>query len=471
MLAILSVLTVRGRFDDPDMWWHLKIGEVISTTHSIPTTDLFSYTAIHHPVVPQEWFSELLIYGAYHFGGYPGLMLWLCLFTSLLLIAGYALCSAYSRNAKIGFVGAMVMWLFATVGLSVRPQLIGYLLLVLELLLVHLGRTRNPRWFLALPLLMLLWVNCHGSFFFGLMVLGIYLLCSFFNFRVGSLICIGEVRHRRMLLWAILLSIGAVFINPVGWKQVVYPLDTLLRQPVNLAAVQEWQPLTLSDPRGVALLAVLLVIFIILLVRRSEILHFDELLLLAVGSWLALSHQRMAIVFGILAAPVLARLIAPLWDNYHPEKDRIAPNAVMLALAALAIFFAFPRRAALEKQVNEKSPAGAVAYIQTHHLSGNMLNAYGYGGYLIWAMPQHPVFIDGRADLYEWAGVLVPFGQWAMLQSNPNDLLEKYHIAFCLLQRNSTSAKIMTLLPGWRQVYADDQSVIFIRSSPVRSAS
>src|SRR4051794_537376 len=78
MLIVLSVLTVRARLDDPDMWWHLKSGEVISLTHSIPTTDIFSYTTGHHASVPHEWLSQVSIYGAYKVGGYSGLMLWLC---------------------------------------------------------------------------------------------------------------------------------------------------------------------------------------------------------------------------------------------------------------------------------------------------------------------------------------------------------------------------------------------------------
>ncbi|HEV2462632.1 MAG TPA: hypothetical protein VGT04_02415 [Acidobacteriaceae bacterium] len=464
MLMLLALLTVRGRFDDPDMWWQLKNGQVIWTTHSIPTVDQYSFTALHHAIVPEEWFPELIIYGAYHFGGYSGMMVWLCCFASLLLIAGYVLCTAYSGNAKIGFVGAMVVWFFATVGLSIRGQLIGYLLLIVELLLLHMGRNRNPRWFLALPLLMLLWVNCHGSFFFGLIVIGVYFLCSFFNFRAGGLVCFGEARQKWMLLWALVLSSAAVFINPVGWSQVVYPLDTMLRQPVNLASVQEWQPLTLSDPRGAGLMVLLAAVLVIFLVRRTEVLHLEELLLLAVGSWLALSHQRLAFVFGILAAPVISRLLAPMWDRYEPDKDRIAPNAALFVLAVLVAIFAFPRQASLEKKVYENSPVRAVDYIQAHHLSGNMLNAYGEGGYLIWAMPQHPVFIDGRADLYEWAGVLAQFGQWATLQADPNTLLNKYNIAFCLLERDSAMAHVMPLLKGWTQVYSDQQSVIFVRS-------
>ena len=69
MLAVLAVFTVRSRFDDPDMWWHMKMGEVILTTHTIPTHDIFSYTTNHHATVPQEWLGEVSLYLAYELGG------------------------------------------------------------------------------------------------------------------------------------------------------------------------------------------------------------------------------------------------------------------------------------------------------------------------------------------------------------------------------------------------------------------
>src|SRR4051812_4190813 len=74
LMTLLAVLTVGSRFDDPDMWWHLKMGEIIWTTHSIPSTDTFSYTTGHQAYVAHEWLSQLLIYGAYRFGNYSGLM-------------------------------------------------------------------------------------------------------------------------------------------------------------------------------------------------------------------------------------------------------------------------------------------------------------------------------------------------------------------------------------------------------------
>src|ERR1700692_1031793 len=221
LLVVLAVLPVRSRFDDPDMWWHLKMGEVIWTTHAIPVTDLFSYTTNHHAWTPHEWLSQVLIYGAYRLGGYSGLMLGLCVFTATLLIGGYALCSLYSRNAKVGFLGAMIIWFFATVGVAVRPQMIGYLLLIIELLLVELGRTRNPRWFFGLPPLFAVWINCHGSFSLGLVLAGAFLFSSFFNFRIGSLVSPRWDPHRRRTLaLALILSTAALLLNPVGVKQI-----------------------------------------------------------------------------------------------------------------------------------------------------------------------------------------------------------------------------------------------------------
>lgn len=466
LLCVLALLTVRGRFNDPDLWWHLRDGQVIWQTHAVPTTDLYSYTTNHHAVVPQEWLSELTIFAAYRFGGDSGLMLWLCVFTAALLVAGYGLCSVYSGNAKVGFLGAMIVWFFATVGLAVRGQVIGYLLLILELLLLHLGRTRNPRWFLALPVLLALWVNCHGSFFFGLMVLAVFLLCSFLDFHAASLVCErAEPRRRRMLALATALSAGAVFLNPDSIRQVFYPLNTMLHEHIVVTQIYEWQPLSMSDPRGAALLGVLAFIALYCIVQRSAKIYLHEVLLLAMGAWLALNHQRMAFVFGILAAPVVSRLLSNSWEGYDPEKDRPIPNAALIAVAVLAVWLAFPSRGSLVKQVEKRSPVGAVAYVQAHHLQGNMLNTFGNGGYLIWALREHPVFIDGRADPYEATGVLAEFGNWAMLQSDPTRLLDKYHIAFCLLDADTPMARVMPLLSGWKQVYSGPGAVIFVRSA------
>ena len=466
LLAMLATLTVRGRFDDPDMWWHLRTGQVVWTTHTIPTTDIFSFTTNHHAWVPHEWLSQLFIYSAYQWGGYPGLMLWLCVFASAIFIAGYALCTLYSGNAKVSFLGALVIFVFATIGLAIRPQMIGYLLLIVELILIHLGRTRNPRWFWLLPPLFALWINCHGSFFLGILVAAAILFSSFFNFQMGSLHAkVWSLKCRKTLLISWLLSLAALFVNADGVQPILYPLETLFHLPLGLSSVEEWQPLQLNTQRGVFLLAVLGCIILLCIVQRAE-LYLDEMILLAAGTWLAVSHTRMVFAFGILAAPILSRMIAPYWDNYNLETDRVWPHAVLLAAAFVIIFFAFPDKANLTAQIEEKSPAKAVEYIQFHHLSGPMLNAYTFGGYLMWAMPEHPVFVDGRGDVFEWTGVLQQFGQWATLEADPNTLLDKYNIQFCLLERGSPVTFALPLTHKWKSIYADDNAVIFVRTIP-----
>ena len=465
LLMVLATLTVHKRFDDPDMWWHLKMGQIIWTTHTIPTHDIFSYTTNHHATVPQEWLGEVTIYLAYKFAGLSGMMLWLCIFSSALLIAGYILCFLYSGNLKIAFLGAGCVWLFSTVGLSVRPQMIGYLLLIVELILIHLGRTRNPRWFFALPFLFALWVNCHGSFFLGIVIAGAYLFSSFFHFQSGSLIAPRwDLRTRNMLAIAFALSIAALFLNPDGLSQVTYPLNTLFQQKLQMNVVQEWQPTPMSGQRGIGLMLVVLLSFLVVITRRAE-LYWDELLILVAATWLGVSHARTLFAFGILAAPIFSRLLSGFWENYDAAKDPHWLNAILMAVSLALTFFTFPSRQNLQEQVEANSPVKAVDFIQQNHLRGPMLNDHVYGGYLIWAAPEYPDFVDGRGSPFEESGVLSEFGRWATLEANPNDLLQKYNINFCLLTGQSPMVRVLSLLPNWKEIYSDENSVIFLRRS------
>jgi len=464
LLCVLAVMSARSNLNDPDMWWHLKTGQIIASTHSIPTTDLFSYSTNHHAVVPQEWLSQLSIYGLYKLWGFSGVAVWLCVAGSLLFLTGYILCYAYTRNPKISFLGALTIWMFSTVGFALRPQMIGYLLLCLELLLIHLGRTRNPRYFFGLPFLFGIWVNCHASFLLGFIAAAVFLFTSFTPFHAGLLVSTPWTTGvRKHYLGALGISALALLCNPVGFKQVLYPIDTLLHQPIGLAQVVEWQPLRLVDVRGIGLMATLACIMLVVVVRKSELM-WDELLLLGLGTWLAVSHTRMIFVFGILAAPVLCRVLSGLWDGYNAEQDRPWPNLVLIVGSLVVAVLAFPSRANIAQQLSRDNPVGAVAFMKANHLSGPMLNEYIYGGYLIWSAPEYPVFIDGRSDVFEWSGVLGDLTQWETLQADPRQLLDKYHISFCLLARKSPMTTVMALVPGWKLAYKDSDSVIFTRA-------
>lgn len=464
LLLVLLVFTVRNRFNDPDMWWHLKTGEIIWNTRHLPTVDTFSYTANGRPWTLQEWLSQVTIFAAYHFGGYGGMMLWLCTFGSSILIGGYALCCVYSGNAKVAFLGALTIWLFSTVGLSIRPHLIGYVLLIFELLVVEWGYARNRRWFYALPPLLCIWINVHSSFFFGLVVLGIVFTCSLFEFRLGQLVSHRwEEKKRNALIVAGLFSIGALFLNPIGPGLIVYPLDVMFHQKLNLTAVSEWQQPDFSDPRSLSFLLISAVILFIPVLRPVDI-HLRELILLIMGVYLALHHERMLFVFGILAAPVLCRLLAGAWDNYHLANDRIAPNALIIAISLVISLVAFPADSALGRQVVQSNPVEALQFLSRSGLKGNLLNEYVNGGFLIWAAPGRKVFIDGRADIYDPAGTMAEYGRWLALQTDSSTFLSSHDIQLCLLARDSPAARLMSRLEGWRRVYSDESYFVLAKT-------
>jgi len=461
-LVCLAVLAARSRFNDPDLWWHLRTGQIIWNSGAIPRTDLLSFTTGQHDWVPHEWLAQLSMYAAWKAAEYSGLMLWFCVFAAALLVMQYVLCRLYSGNARVAFLGALVAWLFSTIGLAIRPHMLGYTLLVCELLILHLGRSRDRRWYFLLPPLFAIWVNSHGSFFLGMIVLAVVVIFGLIDVHAGLLI--SRPLHsaaRKALLWSSVLSVATLFANPVGWSLLAYPLRTMFDRRMQLDAVTEWQKLTFDDVRAFGLLAVAGGIVLIALVRKIE-LYLDEVALLGIAFVLAVLHQRLLFAWGIIAAPVLCRQLATLAPQ--SSSVRILPNAILILASFSVAILAFPAKNELVAQVNAGNPVEAAEFIRRIHLSGRMLNEYVYGGYLTWALPEQKVFIDGRADVYAWTGVFQDYGAWATLVADPNELLDKYQIDSCLLSRSAPLVPVMRYLPGWRELYSDSKSVIFVRA-------
>jgi hypothetical protein len=258
------------------------------------------------------------------------------------------------------------------------------------------------------------------------------------------------------------LSILALFANPIGLQLLRYPVDLMLNSRLSVGIVEEWQQTSISDPRGLALLALAGLVLLVPLMRRID-LFASELFLVGLGFLFAIRHERMLFVFGIIAAPVLCRLLATTWDRYDPRRDSPVTSGVMLALITSVIVLSIPGSHNLEQQVETANPTKALKFIRSAGLTGRMLNEYVFGGYLIWAAPEHKVFIDGRADLYEPSGVLQDYVKWILVQSDSRTLLDKYAVRICLLSRNAPMVHVLPLLSGWKQVYSDDLAVVFAR--------
>ncbi len=465
LLILLTVMTVQARFGDPDMWWHLKAGETIWKTQSIPHVDSYSFTAAGKLWVAQEWLSELTMYGSYRLGGYSGLTIWACVIGSLILIAGYLLCRQYAGNPSLAFGGAMGIWCFGTIGLTARPHMIGYLLLVCELLILRLGRTRTPRWFLALPLLFALWINCHSSFVFGIAAAVIALVAWAVPLRAGLLE--SPQAGREVVFWlslSIALSGIALLVNPVGPRLIWYPFEVMLHQPLNIGSVAEWQPAPFSDIRAWLLLAAAASVLLLPLLVRIRI-QADELALVAVAFVLAAQHERMLFLFGIVTMPVLCRLASSVWSPEPHRREHPVLNGILLSAVAFATASGFPKARDIAIQAEQRAPVKATAFIRNSAIPGPILNEYVFGGYLIWALPERRVFIDGRADVYEPAGVFAEYGRWATVQEDPHLLLRKYGIRLCLLSKSHPMTQVMRLLPDWTTVYSDEVAVVFARQN------
>jgi hypothetical protein len=461
-LVVVTLLTVSNRFDNPDLWWHLKLGKIIASTLSVPSIELFSHTAQGQPWIAHEWLAQLSMYAAYEAAGNTGLMLWMSVLGALLVLAVFFLCYRYSNNVLVSFLGALCAWFFATVGLSVRPLLLGHLFLVIELILLELG-SHNRRWLWLLPPLFSVWVNCHGSYFFGLAVLLVYWASGFITVLIPGFVASKKAAKKERYLAGLILVFCAVALccNPVGIHLLLYPLNTMFQQPTGLRASQEWLPPDLLEVRTLAMLALSLGIPMIALLRRVE-LPLRDVLVALMAFALAIQHSRMLFIFGIVVSPLLCRLVAPLLRE-NRKRDFPGVNALLIFGCLTVMVHGFPNPVELEQQIRKGNPVGAVEYIRKAGLSGPMLNEYAFGGYLIWTLPEHKVFIDGRGDVYDWTGVFRAFGRWATLSEDPTLLLDKYRIRFCILAKTAPMAQVLQYLPGWRKAYSDEVAMVFVR--------
>jgi hypothetical protein len=459
LLVCLTFCFCCARFNDPDMWMHLKLGQEIWKTHALPQADNWSFTVYGQHRIDHEWISQLSIYLAYRLGGYQGLQLWLCTLASAITGLVYALCYRYCGSANIALLGGFLAFFFGTIGFAVRPQLIGYAFLALELLLLERAWSGRPGVLWWLPPLFVVWVNCHGSWALGIGIFAVAALCSEIDFPRNRL---SPAPCRRILAGVLLSSCAALAINPIGIKLLLYPIGVFVSQRASLGFLTEWLPLSTDDLRGIGFFAVLAGIGVAGLRNRAKASVFELLVLIPV-SFLALRHTRMLFVFGIVAPPIVCRIVARLRFRRNPNPDFPPANAFLLLLAAGCCYAAFPSVGTIQARIASQNPVKAIQFIRQAGLQGNMMHDYMWGGYLAWALPEHKVFIDGRGDIYDWAGVLARYRDWATVAADPQRLLDDYAIRFCLLPIAAQESYVIPHLRGWKKLYSDDVAVIFVR--------
>ena len=452
------------RWVESDTLWHVTVGDLILKAHAWPTHDIFSFTAHGSPWIAYEWLGEVIMALAWRAGNMQGLAVLVMVLASLIILALFYLAYLGSRNVKSAFAACAVLLPLAAISWTLRPQLLGYFFLIITLIVLRRFRDGFKKSIWLLPLLFLLWTNAHGTFVLGFGVLGIYWLSGLKEFQLGDIYSRRWTPGERQRLELIaLLCLVASVITPYGTQLAAYPLEMAGSQPLIIKIIQEWQPLALTSSYGKLFLLIVGVFWMFAILGRVRI-RLEDMALLLIATGETVVHARFMVLVVPVFAPVLAGLIAPWFPPYSEAKDHPVLNFALVALILAGIVEFFPSNANLQQQLAQEMPTKAVRFLQAHSDLNPTFNYFFWGGYLIMNRGHSDgVFIDGRLDIYEYSGVLDDYMSIMSLKPDTEDLLKKYHVRSCLIPPDSALAVLLASSPGWKQVYRDGISAVFVR--------
>ncbi len=470
-LVVLTfiVLTVvftlaHGSVADPDIWWHLHNADYLVQHHALPRSDMYSYTVPGHPWINHEWLAELPYYFGWRALGLRGIDAVTFAVLSSIFLGLLYLCYRQSAHYKASVVATCYAVFLASISFGPRTVLFGYACLVVLLIVLQRFRQKGGGLVWLIPPLFCLWANTHGSWLIGLIVFSIVIAAGLFEGQWGAVTAERWTRSQRnklLLAWG--ASVGALFVNPFGWRLVFYPFDLAFRQKLNIEHVAEWISVNFHDTRGKIVLVLLLTLLISTLLRSCR-WTLAELGLLAFALYSGLTYIRFLFLLGIVVAPILAKTL-DFVPRYRREADTPVLNAFVILLIIGGVAHFWPREAQLQAAVGKEYPVEAAAYLEAHPPQGHMLNFYLWGGYLNWRDPSLKIFLDSRVDIFEYSGVLKDYLDLLGLnQSEP--ILDKYNIRYVLFPPGEPLTYGLEHDPRWKVLYRDKISVLLERTNP-----
>jgi len=447
---------------EPDIWWHLRNGAQLAQQHSFPRVDSYSFGAAGSPWLDHEWLSEIIFFLGFKTAGLRG-VLGVYFAVLVLIFAGvyYRSCHA-GADCKDAAIATLLAIFLAVVSIGPRMLLFGWLCMVLLLLtLDHFWRTRRGVW--LLPPLFALWINLHGSWVFGLVVLMVTIASGLVEGEWGLVVARRWSRAQfSKLLFGLAASLAALFVNPFGYSLVLYPFDLLFRQPSNMKNMEEWQSVDFNTGNGkLALIMIFAVLAAALFSRRRW--RLDEVMLMAFALWQALSHRRMLFFAGLVLVPILAPRLK-LFPPYEPALDKPWLNGTIMAGVVAALILFYPSAAQLQQKVDLEYPTAALQFMRRQHINGRIFNQYLWGGYMEWNTPELKPFIDSRADIFVHNGTFDEHFN-AMMIKKPIEMLDKHRIDYVLLGSDQPLAYVLEHSPAWRPIYSDEVAKLYGRQS------
>ena len=447
---------------DPDVWWHLRTGELIVQTHQVFHSDPFSFTRANAPWVNHEWLSEVLMYAIYRVGGWIGLSVIFGLVVAAAWLIAFLRCTLRPYVAGL----LVVLGAFASApSWGVRPQMFSFLLSSIFLFVLERAEERR-RLLWWLPPLTLLWVNLHGGYAAGVALLVLFLLGTLLDVALGNSSWPDTKLYARSLILTLLGCVAVVPLNPIGQRMFWYPWQTLRSSGIQ-NYIAEWSSPNFHEVWYLPLL--LLVLSLFAACSASPVrLRARPLLLLASTMGAALVSVRHIPLFALVAVPLLSRLLSPAKAPAGPRPLSSAKLVFSgLVLVGLAVFTVTRIKTVAASQAQaeaEHFPDAAVQFLALHRLPGPILNHYNWGGYIIWKLyPDYRVYLDGRTDLYGDAFMKQFAATYYVTEPDWDKPLKIWDIRTVLVPPESPLVAALNGRPGWRQVYADSQAVLLTR--------
>jgi len=468
VVAFVSALGILGlssyqTLGDPDTLLHIRIGQWIIEHSSVPRVDVFSHSLAGENWVAHEWLSEIILATVYRFGGWGGLVLLAtgCLSITLAYLTHYL----QGKMPPIYALLFVALTFFAlSTHLLARPHVLVWPLLVILAGALMNAQEEGRAPSLWLIVIMILWVNLHGSFIFGIALILPIALQAVIN---------SAPQLRLTVIWNWSLFFGmaliACLLNPQGIAGAVFPLQVLNLQ--HLGAINEWMPYQF---KGVNPLEILLFVYLLIALLGLLRLPFMRIVMLLGLIHMALNHNRYVSILGLVSPLLIAtsfgQSYAEKFRDTKPTKLdhlflRLTNNAGSYAIcfsifiiSITALWGSYLGRYSPPKSIAAKA---AIDAFQASNHSGPVLNDYKFGGALIFR--NIPVLVDGRADLYD-KKVMGPYIE-AVIDGKSSALekvINQYQITWALLSPDSPAITFFDNKKAWQRYYADSDAVIYL---------
>ena len=453
-LFILLLIAFLIPISPNDYWWYLRLGSEISQTHAVPTIETFTQTQAGQPMVYHSWLAALLLFWVYQLGSLPLTIL----LRGIILTFTYTLLWKIMRDrgaspqlaSLVSFFGILA----GSVNWAMRPQLFAYPLFAISLwILLKWDEKPNARVLGLLPFVSILWTNLHGSFIL-LFLLG------------GAAFIFGR-GNKRNLFFALLAALLATLLNPRGFGVWTYIVDSLTVIS-NQAYSREWMPPVNEGWQMNLFFGWILLFLAVAGLSSRKLSRLAWVWILGFG-WLALSGQRYGIWFLFIISIFTAELLAD-WLKSRPRRGIPAMDYAIGAFILIIPLAFLPGIRDLwwaesPPALSSETPVDAVIWLENHpDLPAPLWADLAYSSYLVYALPERPIWIDTRFEVYppeHWERYkAISAGVW-----NWEILLDEEGINLLMLSKNEQAELILAVdfSENWLEVYSDETSIIFVR--------